>query len=116
MKNIKSLINLIKTSTKAQIVTGAVAVAVVGTVGVGGYAVYNNNQKGNSSTSNTGLIQEKKVSVKELINMLNEKKEIANKLLNNADLDDINTMIEEIEMKINTLTVENTDEMYKKSG
>lgn len=46
--------------------------------------------------------------------MLNEKKEIANKLLNNADLDDINTMIEEIEMKINTLTVENTDEMYKK--
>lgn len=32
MKNIKSLINLIKTSTKAQIVTGAVAVAVVGTV------------------------------------------------------------------------------------
>lgn len=30
MKNIKSLINLIKTSTKAQIVTGAVAVAVVG--------------------------------------------------------------------------------------
>lgn len=42
MKKVKMLVELIKTSIKAQIITGAVAVGVITVGAVGGYAVYNN--------------------------------------------------------------------------
>ena len=101
-KKLKGLIELIKTSTKAQIISGAVAVAVVGTVGVGGYAIYNNSQNGNAnSNTQTSVTKPQKVTNKELLKMLETKKSEADKLLNNADLDNINAMIEELEMKIN---------------
>ena len=99
MKKVKMLVELIKTSIKAQIITGAVAVGVITVGAVGGYAVYNNLnedkvvQLSEQAEKNNSCSYEELQEMKDYYDLM---KEFSSHLISGDSLDKFNHEIESI--------------------
>ena len=111
MKNvkIKTLINLIKTSTKAQIISGALAVTVVGTVAVGGTVAYKKYQSNNESA----ILETETINnrLEELRKAYNDKVKIVENLIVDDNVKEIKDKLTQFDKALNDKALEKAEDL-----
>lgn len=109
MGKIKALISLIKVSTKAQIISGALAVTVVGSVAVGGTVAYKKYQSNNESA----ILEAETINnrLNELRKAYNDKVKIVENLIIDDNVKEIKDKLTQFDKALNDKDIEKAEDL-----